>query len=192
MEVLSEKGLKGATASRIAARAGLSPGAIYRRFPDKDALLRSVFIEVLEKNDKGISLVLDSQSTKDMDLKSFAEWAVRVSVEGQRRYSGLFRALNQYLLGRADARFKRKAAELQVKSFRRVVDFLTQRSKEINHPDPATALPFGLMIVGFTMSELIIRNELSEAWAPLLPKDDRQLERELTRAMLAYLGADYD
>jgi len=35
-EVLGQHGLEGATIPRIAQHAGLTPGAIYRRFPDKD------------------------------------------------------------------------------------------------------------------------------------------------------------
>jgi AcrR family transcriptional regulator len=57
-EVLQDKGLEGATIPRIAARAGLSPGAVYRRFPDKDALLRKVVLATLEGVDVHTASVL--------------------------------------------------------------------------------------------------------------------------------------
>ena len=41
-EVLGQHGLEGTTIPRIAQHAGLTPGAVYRRFPDKDALLEAV------------------------------------------------------------------------------------------------------------------------------------------------------
>ena len=41
--VLAEEGLEAATVPRIADRAGMSVGAVYRRFPDKDAVLRAVY-----------------------------------------------------------------------------------------------------------------------------------------------------
>src|ERR1700689_5385215 len=51
-EVLNKDGLERATIPRIAAKAGLSPATIYRRFPDKDALLREVCLRMLEENYK--------------------------------------------------------------------------------------------------------------------------------------------
>src|SRR5271165_2982790 len=57
-EVLEEKGLEGATIPRIAARAGLSPGAVYRRFRDKDALLRTLLRELLRGVDKSSATLL--------------------------------------------------------------------------------------------------------------------------------------
>src|SRR5271155_6262230 len=48
-EVLGQHGVEGATIPRIAAHAGLTPGAIYRRFSDKDALLESVILDILER-----------------------------------------------------------------------------------------------------------------------------------------------
>ena len=38
-EVLGQHGVEGTTIPRIAHHAGMTPGAIYRRFHDKDALL---------------------------------------------------------------------------------------------------------------------------------------------------------
>src|SRR5580704_3171584 len=54
IDVLDKDGIEGATIPRIAARAGLSPGTVYRRFPDKDALMREVCIRAFESNYKGI------------------------------------------------------------------------------------------------------------------------------------------
>src|ERR1700756_4588701 len=44
-EILNEDGLEAATIPRIAERAGLSVGSVYRRFPDKDALLREICLQ---------------------------------------------------------------------------------------------------------------------------------------------------
>jgi len=191
-EVLAEKGLKGATIPKIAARAGLSPGAVYRRFPDKDALLKAVFIAVLESNDAGTARLLDSDRATRMDLAEFAEYTISISIEGQRMYSGLLRALSEYSRTVTDARFKKKCDELQIRTFQRVSEFLSQKAGAIDHPDPAAAFRFALMLVGFTLGEIFVRNDFSKSWAPLLPKDDETLKRELTRALLAYLNAGGD
>jgi len=46
-EVLGQHGVEGATIPRIAEHAGLTPGAIYRRFRDKDSLLEAVVLGIL-------------------------------------------------------------------------------------------------------------------------------------------------
>jgi hypothetical protein len=39
------------------------------------------------------------------------------------------------------------------------------------------------------LREIVTRGHFSKNWAPLLPKNDEQLEQELTRTLLAYLDA---
>ena len=48
-EVLGQHGLEGATIPRIAQHAGLTPGAVYRRFADKDALVLEVIRRQLDQ-----------------------------------------------------------------------------------------------------------------------------------------------
>src|ERR1700758_2683310 len=45
--LLSESGLEGAVIPRIAERAGVSAANIYRRFADKDALVRATILQAL-------------------------------------------------------------------------------------------------------------------------------------------------
>src|SRR6185295_13740379 len=87
IETLSEKGLDGCTIPRIAAKAELSPGSVYRRYPDKDALLQAAVIAVLEANEQGLKTLIDSEEIRKMDLKSFAELLVRKTVIGHRTHS---------------------------------------------------------------------------------------------------------
>src|SRR3954465_4640291 len=47
--VLEKRGLKGASVPEIARRAGVSPASVYRRFVDKDGLLREVFERFFER-----------------------------------------------------------------------------------------------------------------------------------------------
>src|SRR5215471_2320095 len=48
-EVLGQHGVEGATIPRIAQHAGLTPGAVYRRFHDKEALLETAILGILER-----------------------------------------------------------------------------------------------------------------------------------------------
>ena len=51
-EVLGQHGVAGTTIPRIAAHAGLTPGSIYRRFPDKEVLLETMILGILERQDE--------------------------------------------------------------------------------------------------------------------------------------------
>jgi len=186
-EILTERGLEGATIPCIAARAGLSPGAVYRRFPDKDALLQTVVFTVLEQNDENTKTLLTPKFAEEGSLKFFAKQIIQKSLEGQRQNANLMRALDQYIHTHPNAAFRKKVNQLNIRTLRRVADFLLLKRKEIKHPDPEAAVSFALMQVGFALREMIMLDTISEDWSSLLPKDDNQLLRELTRAFLSYL-----
>ena len=187
-EVLTERGLEGATIPRIAAKAGLSPGAVYRRFPDKDALLQNVVLTVLEQIDKNTRTLLTPEFARQGSLRHFAEQIIQKSLQGHRQNATLMRALDQYILTHPNVAFKKKVNRLNIRTTRRVADFLLLKRKEIKHPDPEGAVSFALIQVGFTLREMILLDTMSEEWSSLLPKDDDQLLGELTRAFLNYLG----
>jgi|SRR5579872_7007474 len=190
IEVLEEKGLEGATIPRIAARAGLSPGAVYRRFPDKDALLRTVMLETWERIDASTAALFTPELAKKSSLKFFAEHIVRSNLMGFRRHTGMLRALILFYITHPSEAFRRKVDEVEARTMRRVVDFLMHYRAEIRHPDPEMALSFSIMLITCTLRDLIVMNFVTDVWAPLLPKGDDQLVRELSRAMLNYLGVE--
>ena len=187
-DVLTERGLEGATIPRIAAKAGLSPGAVYRRFPDKDALLQTVVLTVLEQNDENTRTLLTPEFARQGSLRHFAEQIIQKSLQGHRQNATLMRALDQYILTHPNVAFKKKVNGLNIRTTRRVADFLLLKRKEIKHPDPEAAVSFALIQVGFTLREMILHDTMSEDWSSLLPKDDNQLLGEMTRAFLSYLG----
>jgi hypothetical protein len=61
----------------------------------------------------------------------------------------------------------------------------------MNHPDPRKAAPFALMLVGFTLQEIVVFDALPGVPDPRLPKTDDELVEELARAFLRYLGAEH-
>src|SRR5580692_5839301 len=67
-EVLGQDGLEGATIPRIAAHAGLTPGAIYRRFPDKDALLETTILGLYERQDERLRMGLTPEMAGQIPL----------------------------------------------------------------------------------------------------------------------------
>jgi len=187
-EVLEEKGLTGATIPRIATRAGLSPGAVYRRFRDKDALLRTLLLDMLQEVDKRTGEMLTPEFVSQRSIPALVRKVVEGTLRGYRKHAGLMRALNQFARSHPRSSFRKRMDELEVRDFRRVVDALLTKRSEIVHPDPETAVPFALMLTVFALREIVVLGTLSSTWSSLMPKDDNHLADELTRSFLSYLG----
>jgi len=189
-EILEDKGLEGATIPQIAARASLSPGAVYRRFRDKDALMRTLVIETLRGADKRTEEKFSSDSARQGSFPDMVRTVITTTLQSYRKHTGLLRAFTQFARSHPSAAFRRQADEIEVRNFRRVADFLLLKRSEIRHPDPELAVSFALMLVGLALREMVILDVLSPVWSPLMPKDDQQLAEELTRTFLKYVEFD--
>ena len=189
-QILDEKGLGGATIPRIAARAGLTPGAVYRRFQDKDALMRTLSLEVLRSAAERSEKVLTPDAAAGKSLADLARHIVCSTLESYRKHAGLLRALHDFGKSHPNAAFRQSVDELEIRNFRCVARFVLLRREEIRHPHPESAVNLALMLVGLTIREVLLLDAISRHWNPLLPKDDDALVRELVRSFLAYLGAE--
>src|ERR1044071_9544597 len=83
-EVLGQHGVEGATIPRIATHAGLTPGAVYRRFKDKDALIEAVILGILERQEERVQLSLAPAEAKQIPLAVFAEQIIGAMVVSYR------------------------------------------------------------------------------------------------------------
>jgi AcrR family transcriptional regulator len=190
VQLLDEKGLAGATIPRIAARAGITPGAVYRRFQDKDALLRTLALEVWRSNAEHSEKVLTPDAAAGKSLAGLARHMVRTTLEGHRQHAGLLRAIHDFAKSHPSAAFRRSLDELEIRNFRCIARFLLSRREEIRHPHPESAVHFALLTVGLTIREVLVLEALWPQWRPLLPKNDDALVRELVRTFLAYLDVE--
>jgi len=188
-EVLNKDGLEGTTIPRIAARAGLSPGAVYRRFHDKDALLREVCIRLFEENYRGTKALLETKRWKTMSLEEMARSVIAISLKGHRTHRGLLRAIMFFTLQHPDAAFVLRSEELEWKAFQDVADLLLTRRAEMHHPHPETAVRFAMLMVGLVVQGALVLPPHPSDLSRFLPGIDSHLERELPRMFLRYLGA---
>jgi AcrR family transcriptional regulator len=187
-EVLGQHGLEGATIPRIARHAGLTPGAIYRRFPDKDALLETVIIGILERQDERLRMMLTPDMARQIPLPVFAEQLINNMLVSYRANAGLLRAIRQFAQGRDHSSFYRKVNKLEMGTYRYLVELFLVHRKEIKHPDPQMAVSFALMMLISALIELIFVDHDMKNWQAVIPKDDLSLKRELLRSFLSYLG----
>ena len=186
-KVLDEHGLEGATMPRIAARARLTPGAIYRRFADKDALLREVCLRVLRENYRHSQDALTPERWSDRSAADLVRHIVDTTLLGHARHRGLLRALTLFTLEHGDDRFAKESQELQWKVFQSVSGLLVARRKDIGHPHPESAVRFALLMVGMAAKNVIALPRDPGHLARLLPDAETTLRRELPKMVLAYL-----
>jgi AcrR family transcriptional regulator len=186
-EVLEKHGLEGTTIPRIAARAGLSPGAVYRRFPDKDALLREVCTRLFEESYQKGKEKLKPELWEGVPLREMSCRLIAGIIQGQRMNRGLLQALFLFILQHHDAAFYRKGIELQSRVFRQIGELLLTRKDEIRHPDPELAVHFGMLMVAFVVQGVFTLHDPGKLNL-FMPGAEENLEKELPRVFLRYLG----
>ena len=186
-EVLGQHGINGTTIPRIAQHAGLTPGAVYRRFPHKDALLETVLIGILERQDERLRMMLTPAMARQIPLAVFAEQLINNMLVSYRANAGLMRALRQFAQGRDHTSFYRKVNKLEMRTYKYLVELFLLHRKEIKHPDPQMAVSFALVMLISTLIELFLADHDMKNWQAVIPKDDQSLKRELLRSFLSYL-----
>lgn len=189
-EILAEKGYEGATVPAIASRADLSVGVIYRRFEDKDALLRAVWGRFFARvrQWKG-----GPPPWKHGQIPETAEGAVRWLVGNlirtYRQHRRILRALTMYARTHPDPAFREEAAAMNAESVRLTGLLLRPFRDRIRHPDPDAAIRNGLLFVTTVLREAIVYDDVPRPGIDLREED---LEDEATRLLLGYLGLGPD
>jgi AcrR family transcriptional regulator len=188
IEVLGQHGVEGTTIPRIAHHAGLTPGSVYRRFRDKDALLETAILGLLERQDE-VLRATTPQIAKEIPLRIFTEQIINSIVVAYRARAPLLRAIRAFVRGRLRTPFGRKASRLEIHTSEQLIDLFMVHADRISHPEPRRAIALGLVMVTSTVFEMAVAHEDLSAYKHLLPvNDDQTLKRELARAFLSYLG----
>src|ERR1700741_3353188 len=188
-EVLGQYGVEGATIPRIARHAGLTPGSVYRRFQDKDALLETAILEILARQEETMETSFKPLVTsKQISLPEFAGKIIYGMVTAYRANAGLLRGMRQFAQRRVNTTFGKRASILEAAHFERTVDLFLSYRKEIRHPEPRMAVSLALKMITGTLYQVVVWPAQVKEVRDLLPKDDEVLAREITRAFLRYLG----
>lgn len=189
VEVLGRYGLEGATIPRVAEHAGLTPGAVYRRFPDKNALLERCILRILEDQLKHLPRTLTPEIASKSKFAELVQEIARTMLASYRDNAKLLRALRQFVQGSDHRAFKRKVMELENRTVEYLLDVLMTYRKHIRHPDPRAALTMAFVMLTATLVELVVVADNLKNFQNRMPTDDESLLRELTRMFLSYLGA---
>ncbi len=184
--VMLRHGVEGTTLPRIARHARVAPATVYRRFRNKEALMRAVFRRFNERS-SGAREQFDADRLRGIGLVPFATQVVQGMVRGFRANAALSRAAVLYAEKNPKADFIRKSGESESKSFQRMVDTFLVWRDEINHPDPELAIRLAFLVVASMLRDLVIFDRM-RLMASVIPVDDDVLKRELPRVFLACLG----
>jgi len=187
--VLSTHGLQGATLPRISAQAGVSPANVYRRFRDKDALMKAVFRRLTQRSSAAVESQFDPETVRPIGIVQFSRNVIEGMIRGYRNDAGLSRAAVEYSQQHWDVDFVRKARASETRSFQQMVDTFLIWRDQIRHPDPEYAIRFAFLMVAIALRELILFDR-SHIFAAVLPVDDDSLKQQLPRLFLRYLGVE--
>jgi AcrR family transcriptional regulator len=185
--VLGKEGVEAATVPAIAERAGASVGAVYRRFPDKDALLRAVCERFLERVDAANAASLQPELCAGVPAAALAGRTVHAVVTGYRMKAGMLRAVHLFAAQHPDPAFRKRVEEQSARTLDRIVEMFRPVFGQIRHEDPELALRAGLLAVTLAMRQLVVTGKPLQA---SLRVPQASLESELQRMFLRYLGLE--
>ena len=182
-QMLDFVGLEGATVPAIAAGAGVSVGNVYKRFPDKDSLLRAVyerfFTEALAAN----QFALDPEKWTGTPTIELVTTVVAEMVELYRSRKSLISALLLYAQTHPDSEFRERAEKLRLESLQLFETLLRGRRADIAHPHPERASRFVVVLIGHALQSSVV----SEAGTRDLLSSGSETAGELARIVVGYL-----
>jgi AcrR family transcriptional regulator len=158
--LLEENGFEGLTVQEVAARSGVSVGAIYERFGNKDTLLRAVHARMMESLSEAGEAVGDPAAHAD----GAAQAIVAVVAGVARIMHENRRALRAFMhLGAVDEVISAGGSEASIalsKSFKRG---LMPYASEFRHPDPDVALDVAFRVAYSTLARQVMYGPVFES-----------------------------
>jgi AcrR family transcriptional regulator len=182
--VLGEKSFGEATLAEIMDRAGVTVGAFYRRFPDKDALLHLLDTRFFAELHELAQTALGEAQWDGASVPEIVHRFTEATVQLYKARRGLLRSL--FLRARTDPVIMQSARDVNAHYLKRLRTLLLARADQLGHPSPDRAVELGFMIFIGALRETVL---FGEVWPNPQAVVDDGLPKELARAYLAYLGA---
>jgi AcrR family transcriptional regulator len=184
IRMLADAGLEGAVIPRIAALANVAPASIYRRYTDKDALLRAAFLHVLEQSNEANREQLAALILRDT-LAATARRLITVQSEEYQRNPKLLLALTRFIDMDTDQAFIAEARRLVAANLALGVGVLMIHSAEIAHAAPEAALRFAVLNAATTIESYA--QDPHEMWHMAPAISAAQLTDHLVHGFVSFL-----
>ena len=186
INLLNESGLDGATIPRIAGDAGVSPATIYRRFKDKQDLLRAAFLHMLEASNAQNREHL-AKELAHPTLAQAAHRFIELTFAQYRQRGRLLGTLKQFMQADENSDFSQAARRIIEDNLNLVVQAMLAYRSAIAHPQPELAVRIAILTASTAIETIYFAPH--SAWSILQPISDEALTEELTRSYVAYLTA---
>jgi AcrR family transcriptional regulator len=159
--LLEENGFEGLTVQEVARRSGVSVGAIYERFGNKETLLRAVHARLMESMSEAGQAAGDPAARAD----GAAGGAIVAVVGGMARIMNENRkALRAFMhLGAVDEVISARGSQASIalsKTFKRQ---LRPYRSEFRHPDPEVALDVAFRVAYSTLARQVMYGSVFES-----------------------------
>jgi AcrR family transcriptional regulator len=158
-QTLEFTGLEGTTVPAIARRAGMSVGNVYKRFPDKDSLLRAVYERFFGDALAANEFALEPAKWKGVPTAELLHALMIGMFEGYRARRHLIRALLLYAQTHPDAEFRFHAEQLKLQSLDLFDRLVRDRRADIGHPHPERAIRFVVLLIGHALQNAVVSEE---------------------------------
>jgi AcrR family transcriptional regulator len=186
IQILDEYGLEGAVIPKIAEKAGVAHGSVYRRFPDKHALLRAACLHMLQRSNESNRTQMKAALLRP-SLEETVGCFIGLHFLQCRTHPKLLQALAQFVKEDENMHFTSEVRRLLGASLDETVSVFLTFQSEIDHADPRLALRFA--ILNATTSIRAIMFEPGSLWHELFPGAEDALVTELARTFISYLRA---
>jgi AcrR family transcriptional regulator len=183
-KLILEKGLADASVPEIARRAGSSVGGFYARFPDKDALLRALEERFFDEMLARVARLADAGRWGDAPIAVIVRACADELVTVFRERRNLIAAFLHRAT--ADPELLADALRFRAATAERIAALLLPRRQELRHPDPHLGIDLGVQFAFALMLQLVVVGDVRAGGRVL---GDRELQAEIERNFLAYIGA---
>ena len=177
-ELLRSRPLSDVKMTDIAAKAGVSIGGLYARFPSKDALaIHLANHRFFDEMRKEAEVMVEGETIEEV-VRHYLGSAATL----YRRNRSLLQAVYVATRTGTDEELKKEVRSFNVALHGRLRDAILDRRKEIQHPRPEVAVGLGIQAVMATLREVIL---FGQPVSDLIRLTDAELVDELTRMFLA-------
>jgi AcrR family transcriptional regulator len=184
-QLLDEKSFSGTPLTEIVERAGVTVGAFYRRFPDKDALLHHLDERFFADIHARVDHVLDPARVQGWSAAQVAAEFAAHALDVYRTRRGLLRSV--FLRLTHDAVLQESARQVNRHMHAALTAALLARRAQLRLPDPERTIGLALMVLVGALREIVLFGEI---WSTGVDGADPALEAELQRVFTTTLGTD--
>lgn len=184
-KVLDEKSFTEATLAEIMERAGVTVGAFYRRFPDKDALLHLLDERFFHQMHERADELLNPEHWRGASVAEIVREFARTAVQVYTARRGVARSI--FLRARVDPVLQASGRKVNAHYIERLRHLLLDSSRrdQLTHPDPERAIALGFMMFYGALRETTVFGEVWPDHRQLVGED---LGDQMARLYLAFLG----